>query len=74
MTNHQAATLRTGTRVRRKGAAAAAHIVERVERIVHPTNSLKNDLVVHAGGHAFRPWEIERVDPQWGWPKVREAT
>ncbi len=75
MTNHQAALLRPGTRVRRKDAPdAAVHVVERVGRIVCPTNRHKNDLVVHAGGHAFRAWEIERVDPQWGWPKVRGAT
>ena len=64
MTNRQAA-LRPGTRVRRKDAPdAAVHVVERVERVVHPTNSLRNDLVVHAGGHAFKPWEIARVAPR----------
>jgi len=74
MTNHQAAVLRPGARVRRKGAPDdAVYVVERVERVVYPTNRVKHDLVVHAGGHAFRAWEIERVDPPWGWPKARSV-
>lgn len=65
MTNHQAALLRPGTHVRRKDAPdVAVYVVERVERVVHPTNRVKHDLVVHAGGHAFKPWEIARVDPR----------
>lgn len=69
MNNRQAAGLRPGTRIRRKesGDDATIYIVERVQRPEHPTRVNKNDVVVRAGGHLFRPWEIERVDPRPGW-------
>ncbi len=65
MNNKQAAHLRPGMTIRRKVPFAArapatgreAIIVERVE---HPPRQ-NDDVTVHAGGRAFKPWEIERV-------------
>jgi hypothetical protein len=67
MTNHQAAHLEAGTRVRRKGAGdgGAVYVVERIERIPRRQGA---DIRVHAGGEVFWSWEVERVDPFQGWP------
>ena len=65
MNNSQVAHLRPGARVRcmepfetrRTGTRREIHIVERVERPVERNA----DWTVHAGGFAFKAWEIERV-------------
>jgi len=65
MTNQQAAKLRPGTTIRRKvlyadRAAATGRETLIVERVEPPTHYY-DTMTVHAGGQAFRPWEIERV-------------
>lgn len=74
MTGIQAASLRPGARIRRKRPSddTAVYVVERVERVLHPTNDRKHDVAVHAGGRAFKAWEIERADPRQGRPKERD--
>jgi len=60
MNNTQAAYLRIGTHIRRKDGDddATFFVVERVEYPVYPN---KGDLIVHASGRTFRPWDIERT-------------
>ena len=65
MNNMQAAHLPPGARVRRKKPLddptgqipRAVYVVERVEPKTHPNGS----VTIHAGGHAFKAWEVERV-------------
>ncbi len=65
MNNHQASWLHLGHHVRRKvslgdageGNGREVLIVEHVE----PPKHYDDTLTVHAGGHAFKAWEIERV-------------
>jgi hypothetical protein len=62
--NRQAAQLRPGQHIRRKGDSVVL-VVEHVERA-----TIRSDAVmVHAGGCAFRSWEIERVGLMQGWPR-----
>jgi hypothetical protein len=68
MTNIQATHLPVGARIRRKGAADGTEIYH-VERVERPMDPHKDTVIVHAGGHAFRAWEIDRIDRMWGWPK-----
>jgi hypothetical protein len=66
MNNQQAAKLRPGMMIRRKApfetrSAATRREVLIVERIEPPTH--RNDAVtIHAGGIAFKAWEIERAE------------
>ncbi len=65
MTNHQAAMLRPGHRVRRKASPGHESDWERtevlvVERIVPPKHRY-DMLTVLAGGYVFKAWGIERV-------------
>ncbi len=65
MTNRQAAQLRPGMAIRRKEPFESRGIVTRretfiVERVEHPTHRY-GEVTVHAGGQAFKAWEIERV-------------
>lgn len=64
MTNRQAARLRPGTRIRRKDAEDESIYI--VERVVPPAGRY-DAVTIYAGGHVFKPWEIERADPQPGW-------
>jgi N-dimethylarginine dimethylaminohydrolase len=65
MNNSQVTHLRPGAQVRRKEpfetrstvTSREIYIVERVERPVEQNG----DWTVHAGGFAFKAWEIERV-------------
>ncbi len=61
MNNTQAAYLRIGAHIRCKGGDtdAAPYVVERVE---YPVYLTKDDLIVHASGRTFRPWDIERAE------------
>ncbi len=73
MNNMQAARLRPGTTIRRKvpfadRAAAAGDETFTVER-VEPAARRNEDVMVHAGGQSFRPWEIERVGRLPSWPR-----
>ncbi len=65
MNNHQAALLRPGTMIRRKESferesATTRHEILIVERI-EPKAALRGEVTIHAGGQAFKAWEIERV-------------
>ncbi len=65
MNNHQAASLRPGTMIRRKKPFESRSTATRreiliVERI-EPKADLRGEVTIHAGGQAFKPWEIERV-------------
>jgi hypothetical protein len=68
MTNRHASHLPIGARIRHKGGGddAEVYLVERIE-LTH--GDRKKDVLVHAGGHVFRAWEIERADPVQGWSK-----
>ncbi len=67
MNNKQASHLRPGMTIRHKVlhadraiATATGYETFTVERVVRPTRQ-NDDVIVHAGGQAFKPWEIERV-------------
>jgi hypothetical protein len=69
MTNRQASNLPPGTPIRRKGETndGEVYLVERVQR----SSQSHESTTVHASGHAFMLWEIERAGPVQGWPATR---
>lgn len=67
MTGRQAARLRPGQCIRRKGDEDETIYI--VERIVSPAGRY-DAVTVHASGRAFSPWEIERADQPAGGPSA----
>jgi hypothetical protein len=67
MNTRHASHLAVGTRIRRKDSVdRTCYVVERIEL---KRGDRKKDVIIHAGGHTFRAWEIERAYPVQGWPK-----